>query len=155
MLSVIKVMRKGIEIEEIRPGSGLTAERGQTVTIRYTGFLNQGDKFQENIPCTFRVGNREVIPGLAAGVEGMRVGGLRRVRVSPHLAYGAAGVPGKIPPNAVLIFEVELLNVLNAKQQKHKITEMEQEHAEGYARHSVESDEFYIDETEQASGEDL
>jgi FKBP-type peptidyl-prolyl cis-trans isomerase len=101
-------MRKGIEIEELQPGSSLTAERGHTVTIRYTGFLNQGDKFQENITCTFRVGSRKVIPGLAHGVEGMQVGGLRRVRVSPHLAYGAAGVPGLIPPNAVLIFEIEL-----------------------------------------------
>jgi FKBP-type peptidyl-prolyl cis-trans isomerase len=104
-------MRKGIEFEELRPGSGPTAERGQTVTIRYTGFLHRGDKFQENITCTFRVGSREVIPGLAYGVEGMRVGGRRRVRVSPHLAYGAAGVPGLIPPNAVLTFEVELLEV--------------------------------------------
>jgi FKBP-type peptidyl-prolyl cis-trans isomerase len=104
-------MRKGIEIEEIRPGYGLTAERGQTVTIRYDGFLKQGDKFQENITCTFRVGSREIIPGLTYGVEGMRVGGRRRVRVSPHLAYGPAGVPGIIPPKAVLVFEVELLEV--------------------------------------------
>jgi FKBP-type peptidyl-prolyl cis-trans isomerase len=104
-------MRKGIEIEEIRPGYGLTAERGQTVTIRYDSFLKRGDKFQENVTCTFRVGSREIIPGLAYGVEGMRVGGLRRVQVSPHLAYGAAGVPGLIPANAVLIFEVELLAV--------------------------------------------
>lgn len=107
-------MRKGIEIEELRPGSGPAAERGQTVTIRYTGFLNHGDKFQENVTCTFRVGSREVIAGLAHGVEGMRVGGLRRVQVSPHLAYGAAGVPGLIPANAVLLFEVELLEVSNA-----------------------------------------
>jgi FKBP-type peptidyl-prolyl cis-trans isomerase len=98
-------MRKGIEIEELRPGSGPTAERGQTVTIRYTGFLNHGDKFQENITCTFRPGSREVIPGLAYGDEGMRV--------SPHLAYGAAGVPGLIAANAVLIFEIELLEVSN------------------------------------------
>lgn len=104
-------MHKGIEIEEIRPGSGPTAERGQSVTIRYTGFLNHGDKFQENVTCTFRLGSREVISGLAHGVEGMRVGGRRRVRVSPHLGYGAAGVPGLIPANAVLIFEVELLEV--------------------------------------------
>ena len=105
-------MRKGIEIEELRLGDGMTAERGTTATIRYTGFLNRGDQFQENITCTFRVGSREVIPGLSYGVEGMRVGGLRRVRVSPHLAYGVTGVPGLIPANAVLTFEVELLEVL-------------------------------------------
>ncbi|MCL4295055.1 MAG: FKBP-type peptidyl-prolyl cis-trans isomerase [Anaerolineae bacterium] len=106
-------MPKDIEIEELHPGSGPTAERGQTVTIRYTSFLNHGDKFQENVTCTFRVGSREVIAGLAYGVEGMRVGGLRRVRVSPHLGYGTAGVPGLIPANAVLIFEIELLDVSN------------------------------------------
>jgi FKBP-type peptidyl-prolyl cis-trans isomerase len=115
-------MRKDIQIEDLRPGSGPTAERGHTVTIRYDGCLNRGDKFQENITATFRLGGREVIPGLAYGVEGMRVGGLRRVRVGPHLAYGAAGVPGIIPPNAVLIFEVELLDVdLSDYTDKNKI----------------------------------
>ncbi|MBI1877661.1 MAG: FKBP-type peptidyl-prolyl cis-trans isomerase [Chloroflexi bacterium] len=109
-------MRKGIEIKDLRLGNGLTAERGQTVTIRYDGYLNRGDKFQENITCTFRVGSREVISGLSNGVEGMRVGGLRRIRVSPHLAYGVAGVPGLIPANAVLTFEVELLEVSDAQQ---------------------------------------
>lgn len=104
-------MSKGIEIQDLRPGNGPTAGRGQRVTIRYTGFLNRGDKFQENITCTFRVGSREVISGLARGVEGMRVGGLRRVKVSPHLGYGPAGVPGLIPADAVLIFEVELLGL--------------------------------------------
>jgi FKBP-type peptidyl-prolyl cis-trans isomerase len=104
-------MTKAIEIQDLRPGSGPTAERGHTVTIRYTGYLNRGDKFQENIRATFRVGSRKVIAGLSHGVEGMRLGGLRRVRVGPHLAYGSAGVPGVIPPNAVLIFDVELLAI--------------------------------------------
>jgi FKBP-type peptidyl-prolyl cis-trans isomerase FkpA len=131
-------MRKGIEIEELRLGRGMTAERGKTVTIRYTGFLNRGDRFQENITCTFRVGNRKVIPGLSHGIEGMQVGGLRRVRVSPHLAYGAAGVPGLIPANAVLTFEVELLEVLDFRPQRHKVTEIEQKYAEGYARHPAQ-----------------
>lgn len=102
---------KGIELEELRPGEGLKVEKGHIVTVRYDGYLNRGDKFQENFTFTFRVGDREVIAGLSYGVEGMRVGGLRRVRVSPHLAYGAAGVQGIIPANAVLIFEVELLEV--------------------------------------------
>ena len=111
-VGVSETMRKGIEIEELSVGNGIRAERGKTVTIRYIGFLNRGDKFQENITCTLRVGSWEVIPGLSYGVEGMQVGGLRRVRVSPHLAYGTAGVPGLIPANAVLTFEVELLEVL-------------------------------------------
>ena len=147
-------MRKGIEIEELRLGDGMTAERGKTVTIRYTGFLNRGDQFQENIICTFRVGSREVIPGLSYGVEGMRVGGLRRVRVSPHLAYGVTGVPGLIPANAVLTFEVELLEVLDSRPQRHKVTEMEQKHAGGYARHPVEPDEFDLKETDSVGDEE-
>ena len=147
-------MRKGIEIEELRLGDGKTAERGKTVTICYTGFLNRGDQFQENIICTFRVGSREVIPGLSHSIEGMQVGGLRRVRVSPHLAYGAAGVPGLIPANAVLTFEVELLEVLDARPQRHKVTEMDQKHAEGYARHPVEPGEFDLKETDSVGDEE-
>ncbi|NJN99224.1 MAG: FKBP-type peptidyl-prolyl cis-trans isomerase [Anaerolineales bacterium] len=146
-------MRKSIEIQDLRPGTGPTAGRGHAVTIYYTGFLNRGDKFQENITVTFRVGSREVIAGLSHGVEGMRVGGLRRVRVGPHLAYGSAGVPGVIPANAVLTFEVELLAVVDTEQQKRKIAEMERQHAEGYARYPVEPGEFDIWETEQAWGE--
>lgn len=148
-------MRKGIEIEELRPGSSPPAERGQTVTIRYTGFLKRGDKFQENIVCTFRVGSREVIPGLAHGVEGMRVGGLRRVRVSPHLAYGSPGVPGKIPANAVLTFEIELLEVSDSGSQPiHNVIELERKHAEGYTQHPVEPGEFDVWGTEQAWDEE-
>lgn len=146
-------MTKGIEIQDLHPGSGPAAERGHTVTIYYTGFLNRGDKFQENITATFRVGSREVIAGLSHGVEGMRVGGLRRVRASPHLAYGSAGVPGVIPANAVLTFEIELLAVVDTEQQKRKIAEMEQRHAEGYARYPVEPGEFDDWEAEQAWGE--
>jgi FKBP-type peptidyl-prolyl cis-trans isomerase len=106
-------VKKGIKIEDLHPGSGPMAERGHRITIGYTGYLNRGNKFQENITCTFRVGSREVIPGLSFGVEGMQVGGLRRIRVSPHLAYGAAGLPGLIPANSVLIFEVQLLVILH------------------------------------------
>lgn len=110
-------MRKDIYIEDLHPGSGPTAERGQSLTIRYSGWLNRGDKFQENVTITFRVGSREVIPGLSFGVEGMRVG---------KLAYGATGVPGVIPANAVLVFEVELVEASD-----HTLTQLEQKHAEG------------------------
>ena len=118
-------MRKGIEIEDLHLGGGLKVERGNTVTIRYDGYLNRGDKFQENIICRFQVGSRDVIAGLSYGVEGMRVGGLRRVRVSPHLAYGASGVPDLIPANAVLTFEVELLELSDLGQQTDEIIELE------------------------------
>jgi FKBP-type peptidyl-prolyl cis-trans isomerase len=118
-------MRKGIEIEDLCKGNGLKAERGHTVTIRYDGYLNRGDKFQENVTYRFRVGSRDVIAGLSYGVEGMRVGGLRRLRISPHLAYGASGVPGLIPANAVLTFEVELLELSDLGQQIDEAIELE------------------------------
>lgn len=148
-------MSTGIEIQDLRPGSGPAAGRGQRVTIRYTGFLNRGDKFQENITCTFRVGGREVIAGLARGVEGMRAGGLRRIRVSPHLGYGSAGVPGLIPANAVLIFEVELMEVSGSGSQPvSQVSELEQKHAEGYTQRPVEPGEFDAWEAEQAWDEE-
>ena len=92
-------------------GEGEVAERGRRVTIRYDGFLSRGDAFQRGVVATFRLGRREVIAGLEAGVEGMRAGGRRRIRVSPHLGYGGRGVAGVVPANAVLSFEVELLAV--------------------------------------------
>ena len=104
-------MSKGIKIEELLLGHGPVAKRGETVSIRYNGYLNRGDLFQEELNCTFKIGKREVIAGIEKAVEGMRVGGKRRVRVSPHLAYRDKGVGGMIPPNAVVIFEVELIEV--------------------------------------------
>ena len=103
-------MPKGVKVRDLRVGEGAVAGRGTTVTVRYDGFLRRGDRFQCTT-YTFNLSRREVIAGLRYGVEGMRVGGLRRLTVSPHLAYGATGVPGVIPPDAVLVFEVELLGV--------------------------------------------
>ena len=104
-------MRKGIRIEEIKLCEGAVAERGKKVVARYDGFLSRGDPFQKGQTVSFRLGRREVIAGLEYGVEGMQAGGRRRIRVSPHLAYGDKGVQGTVPPNAVLIFDVELLAV--------------------------------------------
>jgi peptidylprolyl isomerase len=78
------------------------------VTIRYNGYLNRGDIFQREVLCTFEIGAREVIAGLEYGVMGMRVGGRRKIHVPSHLAYRDQEMPG-IPPNAKLVFEVELL----------------------------------------------
>lgn len=103
-------MRKGIEIETDTLGTGQETARGDTVTIRYQLSLNRGEVIQCE-EATFTVGQRRVIAGLEYGVEGMRVGGRRRFRVGPHLAYREAGVEGIVPPNAILIFEVELLAV--------------------------------------------
>lgn len=103
--------RGGVEYEEIKVGDGPTAERGAKVDIRYDLLLNRGQVLQENQEYSFRVGKRRVIPGLEYGVEGMRVGGQRRLRVPPHLAYRDKPVPGLVPANAVLEFHVTLLRV--------------------------------------------
>jgi FKBP-type peptidyl-prolyl cis-trans isomerase len=109
-------MRKcsGLKIEDLRIGEGPEASKGKQVYIRYEGLLTKGEKFQTNFGSSFTIGKREVIPGLEYGVEGMRVGGIRKLSVSPHLAFGTEGVPGAIPPNARLYFIVELLDVKNA-----------------------------------------
>jgi FKBP-type peptidyl-prolyl cis-trans isomerase len=78
----------------------------RAVTVRYSAFLNRGDPFQTDMVATYAVGARNTIAGLSWGVEGMRVGGRRRLREGPHLAYRDKGVPGVIPPNAKLVFEV-------------------------------------------------
>jgi FKBP-type peptidyl-prolyl cis-trans isomerase len=104
-------MGRGIRIEEVELGEGPVAARGRRVSVRYDGFLSRGDAFQRGVVATFTLGRREVIAGLEYGVEGMRAGGRRRVRVSPHLGYGGRGVPGVVPASAVLLFDVELLSV--------------------------------------------
>jgi len=103
--------RGGVEYEDIKLGEGPIAERGTRVEVRYDLFLNRGQPVQENLHYSFRVGKRRSIPGLEYGVEGMRVGGERRLRVGPHLAYREAGIPGLVPSKAVLEFRVTLLRV--------------------------------------------
>ncbi|HYS22566.1 MAG TPA: FKBP-type peptidyl-prolyl cis-trans isomerase [Candidatus Eisenbacteria bacterium] len=103
--------RGGVEYEDLEVGKGATADRGCTVEVEYSLFLNRGDCVQENKKYSFRIGERRVIAGLEYGVEGMRAGGNRRIRVGPHLAYRDGGVPDTIPANAVLEFRVALLSV--------------------------------------------
>jgi len=109
--------RGGVEYEDLEVGDGPTADRGSAVEIEYSLFLNRGDCVQENKKCSFRVGERRVAAGLEYGVEGMRMGGKRLIRVGPHLAYRDAGVPNTIPPNAVLDFRVWLLSVKSSDDQ--------------------------------------
>jgi peptidylprolyl isomerase len=108
-------MRSGVTVEELTIGTGERAAAGTIATIQYRGVLTRGDQFrssyEEGQPLRVHVGRREVIAGLELGLLGMRVGGRRRLVISPHLAYGQRGVPGVVPPNAVLIVEVELLEV--------------------------------------------
>jgi FKBP-type peptidyl-prolyl cis-trans isomerase FkpA len=99
----------GLRVEDVIVGSGPTAERGSKVSIRWRGTLNRGDEFGAG-EVSFRVGERRVVAGLEKGVVGMRVGGIRRQRVSPHLGYRDRAVPG-VPANAVLNFVVELVAV--------------------------------------------
>jgi FKBP-type peptidyl-prolyl cis-trans isomerase len=101
----------GLDIAERKVGSGVAAHRGDTVTVRYSGYLNRGDAFQTDVTTEITLGERRVIAGLERGVEGMRVAGIRSLRIGPHLAYRNIGVPGVVPPNAVLVFEVELLAI--------------------------------------------
>ena len=107
---------------DIKKGAGPAIEAGQTAVVHYTGWLysesapeNKGQKFDSsrdrNEPFTFRLGAGEVIPGWDQGVAGMKVGGQRTLTIPPALGYGAQGAGGVIPPNATLVFDVELLNV--------------------------------------------
>jgi FKBP-type peptidyl-prolyl cis-trans isomerase FkpA len=99
----------GLKMEDVVVGAGAAAEQGTAVSIRWRGTLNRGAEFGAG-EVSFRVGERRVVAGLEFGVLGMRVGGIRRLRVSPHLGYRDHAVPG-VPANAVLTFEVELLRV--------------------------------------------
>jgi FKBP-type peptidyl-prolyl cis-trans isomerase FkpA len=105
----------GLQIEELTVGTGATATAGQEVIVHYTGWLTNGNKFDSskdrNDPFIFPLGQRNVIAGWDEGVQGMQVGGVRKLTIPPELGYGARGAGGVIPPNATLVFEVELLDV--------------------------------------------
>lgn len=104
-----------MEIVDISTGSGADAVDGARITVHYTGTLENGTKFDSSIdrnaPFSFTLGQGQVIAGWDQGVKGMKVGGKRKLVIPPQLAYGERGVGGVIPPNATLIFEIELLNV--------------------------------------------
>ncbi len=105
----------GLVYEDTVVGDGAEAKAGQFVTVHYTGWLTDGSKFDSskdrNDPFQFPLGMRRVIAGWDEGVQGMKIGGTRKLTIPAHLGYGAAGAGGVIPPNATLIFEVELLDL--------------------------------------------
>ncbi len=103
-------MDKGIKIVEDEPGDGTIVEPGELVSFDLQITLNRGEVVHPRQRATIRVGDRHVFPGLSKSVDGMRRGGYRKTRVAPHLAYGAEGVIGKIPPEAVLICEIWVVN---------------------------------------------
>lgn len=105
----------GLQHEDLKVGDGPEAVSGKTVEVHYTGWLENGTKFDSSLdrgePFSFRLGAGEVIPGWDQGVAGMKVGGKRKLTIPPDLAYGQEGAGGVIPPGATLVFEVELLDV--------------------------------------------
>lgn len=105
----------GLIIEELVIGEGAEASAGQQVSVHYTGWLTDGTKFDSskdrNEAFDFALGARHVIAGWDEGVQGMRIGGTRKLTIPPQLGYGARGAGGVIPPNATLVFEVELLGL--------------------------------------------
>lgn len=112
-------MPNGLQYTDTRTGDGATATPGKKVSVHYTGWLSdngaKGAKFDSSVdrgkPFEFTLGAHQVIAGWDEGVAGMKVGGTRTLTIPPELGYGARGAGGVIPPNATLIFDVELLGV--------------------------------------------
>lgn len=105
----------GLEYWEIKKGTGALAQAGKKVSVQYTGWLTDGKEFDSSLdvgdPIQFDLGKGLVIKGWDEGIAGMKVGGKRQLRIPPALGYGARGFGTSIPPNATLIFDVELVGV--------------------------------------------
>jgi len=109
-----RTLAGGLKVTDIKVGSGPMAESGSTVAVHYTGWLTDGTKFDSSLdrgqPISFAIGSGQVIRGWDEGLKGMRVGGKRKLTIPSALAYGAEGRPPVIPPDATLVFEVELMD---------------------------------------------
>ena len=110
-----KITDSGLKYEDLAEGGGAVASAGQEVVVHYTGWLTDGSKFDSSLdrgqPFSFSLGRGMVIRGWDEGVNGMQIGGKRKLTIPPQLGYGAQGAGGVIPPNATLVFEVELLEI--------------------------------------------
>jgi FKBP-type peptidyl-prolyl cis-trans isomerase FkpA len=104
-----------MKIDKITSGNGATPKTGDTVIVHYTGWLTDGTKFDSSVdrndPFSFVLGTGQVIRGWDEGVATMKVGDKVKLTIPPEKAYGAGGYPGAIPPNATLVFEVELISI--------------------------------------------
>jgi len=111
-----KMTDSGLKYEDLHEGDGAVAQAGQKVSVHYTGWLTDGTQFDSSVarndPFQFALGKGMVIRGWDEGVAGMKVGGKRKLTIPPQLGYGAQGAGGVIPPNATLVFEVELLDIV-------------------------------------------
>ena len=111
-----KITDSGLKYEDLVEGEGEPAQASRQVRVHYTGWLTDGTKFDSSLdrndPFSFPLGGGRVIRGWDEGVQGMKVGGKRKLTIPPQLGYGATGAGGVIPPNATLVFEVELLEIL-------------------------------------------
>ena len=105
----------GLQYDDLLVGQGAVAQSGQLVSVHYTGCLTDGRKFDSSLdrgdPFSFHLGQGQVIAGWDEGVQGMQIGGKRKLTIPPDLGYGRYGAGGVIPPDATLVFEVELLGV--------------------------------------------
>ena len=105
----------GLQVEDLVVGDGAEAQSGKEITVQYTGWLTDGKQFDSSIdrkqPLSIVLGVGQVIKGWDQGIEGMKVGGKRKLTIPPELAYGNRAVGGVIPKNATLVFEVELFGV--------------------------------------------
>ncbi len=112
-----QTLPNGLKIEEYNPGTGeRTTKVGNTIAVHYIGYLSDGSVFDTSLkgdkkPFAFKLGAGQVIPGWDIGLQDMKVGAVRRITIPPSLAYGAKGVSGAIPPNATLVFDVQLMGI--------------------------------------------
>lgn len=109
------MMSNELKIEKIVEGTGASPKNGQTVTVHYTGCFTDGKKFDSSVdrgqPFSFVLGKGQVIRGWDVGVAQMKIGDKVKLTIPPEMGYGKGGYPGAIPPNATLVFEVELLGI--------------------------------------------
>jgi len=115
----INILASGLQSQDLEIGDGPEIQVGDIASMHYTGWLEDGTKFDSSLdrgrPFEFILGAGDVIKGWDEGVAGMKVGGKRKLTIPPELGYGTSGVMGVIPPNAKLIFEVELLAIKGAR----------------------------------------